>query len=419
MISLVARDWQVLKGATGLPEPWTTDGVPPFPRSLCRYVVEDNAPLIVANVRHHPRVGDNVTPHDPNTIAYLGLPLTTPDGVAIGALCAVQSRPRTWSRDEIDDLQGLADLATNTIALRVQIKENERLIEDLRAGEARYRAIVEDQTELICRHKADTTLTFVNAAYCRYFGRSEAELLGTPFLHLVPKRARAGVRDGLANLPPDEPVTIEHEVTTPDGKKAWQQWTNRAITDAKGTVVEYQCVGRDITRRREAEHELEALARNDPLTGLLNRRALDTAIAAAAKRAGAAGCVAVTVLDLDRFKPVNDALGHAAGDEVLRLIAERLRSCVRGGDDLLRLGGDEFAVVGNVQNAAAAKAMAARIVETLGRPFALREQTVTIGVSLGVALACDGKESGGLLARADRAMYVAKAKGGARWVLAA
>ncbi len=415
MISLVARDWQVLKGAAGLPEPWTTDGVPPFSRSLCRYVVEDNAPLIVRDARRHPRVKENSATRDLKAIAYLGLPLATPDGVAIGALCAVQNRPRAWSRDEIDDLQGLADLATNTIALRVEIKANKRLIEALRAGEARYRAIVEDQTELICRHKADTTLTFVNGAYCRYFGRSEAELLGTPFLHLIPEKARAGVRDELADLPPNEAVTVEHEVTTPNGKRAWQQWTNRAITDETGAVVEYQCVGRDITRRYEAERKLEELARNDPLTGLLNRRALDATIDRAVRDTGAKGCVTVLVLDLDRFKPINDALGHAMGDDLLRLIAARLRTCVRDGDELFRLGGDEFAVVGNVKHPTAAKAMAARIVEAMGRPFALRDQTVTIGVSVGVALASDGNGSNDLLARADRAMYAAKARGGTRW----
>jgi PAS domain S-box-containing protein len=126
----------------------------------------------------------------------------------------------------------------------------------LRKSEERYRAIVEDQTELISRFKPDGTLTFVNGAYCRYFGESPEQLLGHKFWHHVPKHEQEQLEKHIAGMNPDHPVsTIEHPVKTPQGIR-WQQWTDRAILDHKGQVVELQAVGRDITERKRVEHAL-------------------------------------------------------------------------------------------------------------------------------------------------------------------
>ncbi|MGF1499651.1 MAG: PAS domain S-box protein, partial [Elainellaceae cyanobacterium] len=137
-------------------------------------------------------------------------------------------------------------------------KQAEALI---RASEARYRGVVEDQTEFICRFQPDGTLTFVNSSYCRYFGRLEAELLGFNLLDLVPDTDRQEVAQLLADLrsltPANPTVTQEHSALTLDGQVVWQQWTNRAIFDATGQLVEFQAVGRDITERRRAEEALQ------------------------------------------------------------------------------------------------------------------------------------------------------------------
>lgn len=126
----------------------------------------------------------------------------------------------------------------------------------LRRSEERYRAIVEDQTELISRFKPDGTLTFVNGAYCRYFGETPEQLLGHKFWHHVPKYEQERLEKHIADMSPDHPVsTIEHPVKTPQGVR-WQQWTDRVILDARGEIVELQAVGRDITERKRVEQAL-------------------------------------------------------------------------------------------------------------------------------------------------------------------
>lgn len=133
-----------------------------------------------------------------------------------------------------------------------------KLIEDqLRASQARYQAVVNDQTELICRSAANGALTFVNPAYCRYFGQAEEELLGQSFMPLVYEEDREFVRECMASLNRDNPIAVyEQRVVLPGGELRWQEWTDRAIFDDQGCLVEYQSVGRDVTERKILEQRL-------------------------------------------------------------------------------------------------------------------------------------------------------------------
>jgi len=127
----------------------------------------------------------------------------------------------------------------------------------LRKSVARYRAIVEDQTDLICRSLADGRLTFVNEAYCRYFGKKREELIGSKFFPLIYEEDRAQVQAHLASLSPEnQAVTFEYRVIVPDGGIRWQQWTNRVILDDQGQPLEFQSVGRDITAQKLMEEAL-------------------------------------------------------------------------------------------------------------------------------------------------------------------
>ena len=132
--------------------------------------------------------------------------------------------------------------------------------ESLKQSEARYRAIVEDQTELVDRYLPDGTLTFVNEAYCRYFDRNREELIGHSFTpHLHPDDTEK-VKNHIASLNQSSPLgTLEHRVILPHGEVRWQQWTDRAIFDEQGQIVEFQAVGRDITAQKQAEAERERL----------------------------------------------------------------------------------------------------------------------------------------------------------------
>jgi PAS domain S-box-containing protein len=145
--------------------------------------------------------------------------------------------------------------------LLVQRARRRRAEKGLRESEERYRNVVEMQTELICRYLPDTTLTFVNDAYCRFFKKTREALIGNQFLSLVPKRSRPAVRRHVESLLEEPRIDVyEHEVLLPDGQIGWQQWVDHVLVDGHGRVVEIQGIGRDVTERRQAE---DALRRNE------------------------------------------------------------------------------------------------------------------------------------------------------------
>ncbi len=158
-------------------------------------------------------------------------------------------------------LHDSAGRPVHMVGAMTDITERKRAEETLRASERRHRAIVDDQTELVCRWLPGQIHTFVNDAYCHSFGQSREELLGHSFMPLIPEEDQEKVLQHLASLSLDNPVaTIEHWVIAPDGELRWHQWTNRAIFDAHGNIVEYQSVGRDMTEHKRAE---EALRRSE------------------------------------------------------------------------------------------------------------------------------------------------------------
>ena len=179
-----------------------------------------------------------------------------------------------------------------------------------------------------------------------------------------------------------------------------------------GTVLALLQASNETNRRGVAQ--IARLAHYDPLTDLPNRVLFQKSLSEAlARRSRKGDALAVHFVDLDRFKTVNDTLGHPLGDALLKIAAERLRGCVREGDTVARLGGDEFAVVQTgLDDANGATRLAARIVEAMSAPFDLQGHQVVIGASVGVSLApTDGDEADELLKKADMALYRAKADG--------
>jgi diguanylate cyclase (GGDEF)-like protein len=166
--------------------------------------------------------------------------------------------------------------------------------------------------------------------------------------------------------------------------------------------------------QRRVEERVRYLARHDVLSGALNRASFHDALDKASWRHSQAGSsFAVLCVDLDRFKEVNDMLGHSAGDEVLRQATQRLRSVLRHGDDLARLGGDEFAVLqSDVADAADVRVLAERMVQALAEPYEVAGQRVSCGASVGAALfGVDAQQTEALMHKADLALYRAKAGG--------
>jgi diguanylate cyclase (GGDEF)-like protein len=169
----------------------------------------------------------------------------------------------------------------------------------------------------------------------------------------------------------------------------------------------------DITARRQAEDKISFLARHDVLTGLPNRSMMLERIDQARRGARRGQGFAVLFLDLDRFKAVNDTLGHAAGDALLQDVAKRLQDTVREGDTVARFGGDEFVVLqANVPVPEAAATLAKRIIQAVGAPYRIGVNEVVVGASIGIDIAnTDKATAGDLLRNADMALYIAKGEG--------
>jgi PAS domain S-box-containing protein len=150
-----------------------------------------------------------------------------------------------------------AELVLINENLQQEIVDRQHAEEELRESEKRYRAVVESQTEMICRFLPDGTLTFVNNAYCRFFNMKHKELIGNKFMPFIPEIHRKKVLDSISSLSQDASiVTHEHPVLAPDKKLSWHRWTNRAIFDDHNNLLEYQAVGLDITERKQAERAL-------------------------------------------------------------------------------------------------------------------------------------------------------------------
>ncbi|WP_457107908.1 putative bifunctional diguanylate cyclase/phosphodiesterase [Methylobacterium sp. P5_C11] len=170
----------------------------------------------------------------------------------------------------------------------------------------------------------------------------------------------------------------------------------------------------DVSTRKATEARADAMARLDPLTGLPNRLLLRERLAEALARLARTGeACALLLIDLDRFKPVNDTLGHPIGDALLETVADRLRSTVRPTDTVARIGGDEFVILQTgIRDAAGTQALARRVVDLIGRTYMVEGHLLTIGASVGVALAPeDGADADRLLKNADLALYRAKLDG--------
>ena len=206
----------------------------------------------------------------------------------------------------------------------------------------------------------------------------------------------------------------EYRVQRRDGSFAWISSRGKPLPDAAGRARRMIGVSQDVTERKRQEDEARFLAYHDTLTGLPNRRLLDDRLRQALYLAQRRGLrVAAMMVDLDRFKQVNDALGHRAGDAVLREAAQRLGACVRRADTLARHGGDEFAVViPDLQLEADCQVVAEKILRSFEAPFRVEGRDFPIGASIGISLyPADAGDGEALLRNADSAMYRAKQLG--------
>lgn len=245
--------------------------------------------------------------------------------------------------------------------------------------------------------------------------KSDAALDGHAFWgHVFPDDFDMVKRAFAESMKTCKRLRVEHRIIRGDGGIRWLHCTGEVKCDAEGRVQRVFGAVLDITERKVAEDRLEHLSLHDPLTGLPNRLQAERFIAGAiAEAARQKRSVAVLTLDIDRFKTINDGLGHAAGDELLIAMPERLRPCIRINDVIARLGGDSYIVVlSDVEGASDAAEVAKRILRKAADPFDIANRKLSLTVSIGVSIwPTGGSLANVLIANAESAMFAAKELG--------
>jgi diguanylate cyclase (GGDEF)-like protein len=319
-------------------------------------------------------------------------------------------------RDEIGRMAAALEIfRANTIEMRRLDTANAIVDRKMREQSVQLNTAVNNMRQGLLMFDANGRLIVSNRQYAEMYRLPpEAVVPGITVHRLLELRVQAGTFAGDAEQFVRD--TLENNTQVP---KATKLPDGRTIALA----VEYMEGGgwvathEDITEGKIAEAKIEYMAHHDALTGLSNRTAFRARMEEAIARSRRGVQFAVHCLDLDRFKIVNDTLGHAVGDDLLQAVSRRLTGCLRDIDSLARLGGDEFVILQEgVERQDDAAALASRIIEAIGRPYDLNGHQVVIGVSVGIATApLDGRDFEKLMRHADMALYRAKGDGRATY----
>jgi len=297
------------------------------------------------------------------------------------------------------------------------ISDQRATLDALQQAELRYRHIFEHASEGIFQTTSDGRYLAANPALARIYGYDTPEELIRDLsdiqfqLYVDPDRRRSFHQVMKTR---GDVINFEAEVYRKDRTRIWISENAHIVRGPQGEFICYEGTVQDISERKHYQQQLETQARHDLLTGLPNRSLLNDRIAQGIARAHRLSYYLVLVfIDLDNFKFINDSLGHAAGDELLKQVATRLTHCLRESDTVARLGGDEFVlVVNDLYSVAMVVTLLERILQEIGRPVLINGAEFLVGASLGVALyPADADDAETLLRRADVAMYAAKARG--------
>lgn len=392
------------------------DPAVPEGRGPTAEALRSGRPAVVNDISSDPRMTPWLDVLQASSVrAMAAFPLRRTEQV-VGALHLYADQPGLFD----DDLVALlGKLALNvSFALDNFAREfaREQAEQALRASETRFRDFSEAAAEYLWETDLHGVMTFVSERIEKISGFSPADLVGHHAREFMPDGEAGRVREWLeSNRAPDGSFRdLEHRVVTSTGETRWLRINGVAILNELGERIGWRGTGADITDKREADERINYLATRDPLTELPNRLLLgdrlDQAITAARR---SRQVLAVMFVDLDRFKNINDSLGHEVGDLVLRGAAARLVGCLRQDDTLARLGGDEFVVVlEGLRQAEDAAQVATKILATLSLPFEVAGHTLMSSCSIGISIfPDDAADERTLMKNADIAMYYAKDRG--------
>jgi len=327
----------------------------------------------------------------------------------------LRSKDGRWSwfegtaRAVRDDAGELDSLVVFSHDISAQV-DYEKALAD---SERRYRLLAEHATDVVYRSGLDGTTEWVSEGLTRILGFAPEEFIGRDGMEHVHPEDRAFVSQAMAEVLAGERDTARFRMQTKAGGVCWIEATIHPLHDEQGSLSGFVGGWRDVQAEVEAGEALERRARTDNLTGLLNR---GEAVARLATWLSPGGQLpdglAVAFCDVDHFKGVNDRLGHAAGDRLLQVVADRVVACVRGSDMVARFGGDEILLlmrgVGTMETAVT---VAEKVRHAVRTPLELDGEVVQVTVSIGVTMAEGHDDVDSLIARADRAMFAAKSAG--------
>jgi diguanylate cyclase (GGDEF)-like protein/PAS domain S-box-containing protein len=320
-----------------------------------------------------------------------------------------------WERGVgIQDLHGAPFALEGYVQDITQRKQAEQAQQE---AERRFRSLFDNAVEGIFQSTPDKGYLAVNPALARIYGYDSAremidnlrDIQGQ--LYVDPHRRAEFIkcmveRDGVINF--------ESQVYQRNGNIIWISENARSVRGPGGEIVLFEGTVVDITDRKAYEEKIRYQATHDALTGLPNRNLLQDRLEQALLNAGRSGdMVAVAFIDLDQFKFINDSLGHQVGDELLKEVGTRLRSCMRASDTVARQGGDEFVIVlANHKDGKAVDDTIRRVIEEISAPWMAKDLELRVTCSVGVAVyPTDGNTVETLLRHADSAMYKAKEVG--------
>ncbi|MEE9913649.1 MAG: PAS domain S-box protein [Deltaproteobacteria bacterium] len=307
-----------------------------------------------------------------------------------------------------------------TLGCQMDISLQKRAEDALKQSEERSQTIIDSITDAYYETDLRGNLLLFNAAFLQLFGYRQEEMLGAPYKRYVDrKNADVALRAFSQIYKTGKPLQkMEWEIINKSGEARHVELSVSLARNADGKPRGFRGIMSDITARRKAEEAIRRQAFHDSLTNLANRILFNDRLTMAIKRAKRAQkMVAVMVLDLDYFKDVNDRWGHAAGDLLLKEVADRLADRVRDTDTVARQGGDEFSVaLSSLNNAHEARQIAEKILTSFYQPFHLDSIDAYVTASLGIAMYPDhGEDFDTLIKQADKAMYEAKNSGRNRY----
>lgn len=302
----------------------------------------------------------------------------------------------------------------------LDISDRKRAEAALRDSEERYRLLAENMNDLVCLHHADGRYLYISPSCETILGYAPGELLNqNPYDFFHPDDRDRIYEESHRTALAGNPVPITYRTRQKSGNYIWLETLTKPIRDASGQIIRLQTTSRDVTERVKAQEQLRYDALHDALTGLPNRHLLMERLELAIHRAQrfADHYFAILFLDLDRFKVINDSLGHIAGDQLIVAIAHKLQALLRTTDLAARLGGDEFVILlEGIKGIQEAIRVTERIFTELQAPLIIEGRSVFTTTSIGIVFGTQAYErASDLLRDADIAMYRAKAKGKARY----